>query len=180
MGQFYHQNPSISSSQVWHRLTIWGLIVSWHDWQVHCALLATRPLPAVGVAIRSTFVQSLSKQREFRIQSHVTSQRFNEYWFDRTSVSGRSKSGLKLPNLDSDHIMIRSELRYFIEVKGAVSAKWNQCLGPLWLKTHGFMSRLGDHHAMTMWVRFSDRSGTAWKNSSCPNPDCWRVSRTRN
>jgi len=31
LGRFYHQKPGISTSQLWHKLSIWVLIVLWHD-----------------------------------------------------------------------------------------------------------------------------------------------------
>jgi len=92
MGRFYHQKPSISSSQFWLQLSIWVLIVSWHDQYVDCAVLAALSPPPPRIAIGPIFVGSLSKTRQFRVKYRVMSQGLNEYWSDRKSESRRWKS----------------------------------------------------------------------------------------
>ena len=64
-GPVFHQKPGISCSQVWLQLSIWVLIVSWHDQYVDCAVSAALSPPAVRFAIRPVFVESLSKTRQF-------------------------------------------------------------------------------------------------------------------
>jgi hypothetical protein len=91
-GPVFHQKPSISSSQVWLQLSIWVLIVSWHEQYVDCAVLAGLSPPDVRFAIRLVFVESLSKTRQLRAKYRLISQRFNECWSYRKSDSGRWQS----------------------------------------------------------------------------------------
>jgi len=65
LGRFYHQKPGILSSQFWLPLSIWVLIVSWHDEYVDCAVLAALSPPAFRLAIWLTFVELLSKPAIF-------------------------------------------------------------------------------------------------------------------
>jgi len=65
MGQFYHQKRGISSSQFWHQLGIWALIISWHDQYVDCAFSAALSPPTVRIVIGPRFIESLLKTPEF-------------------------------------------------------------------------------------------------------------------
>jgi len=79
----------ISTSQFELQLRIWVLIVSSYDEYIDCAVLAPLSPPAFRFVIWAIFVESLLKTREFRLKFLVIPQRFNEYWSDRKSESGR-------------------------------------------------------------------------------------------
>ena len=66
LGRFPPQTPAFASPDVSLQLSIWVLIVSWHDVYADCAVLASLSPPAFRFAIRPIFVESLSKTREFR------------------------------------------------------------------------------------------------------------------
>ena len=89
----FHQKPGISSLQFSLQLSIWVLTVSWHDQYVDCVVLSPLSPPALTFAIGPIFVESQSKTRTFRPKFHLLSQRFNEYWSNRKSDSGRWKRG---------------------------------------------------------------------------------------
>ena len=94
LGRFPPQNPAFPSPDISLQLSIWVLIVSWHDVYADCAVLAVLSPPALRFAIRPIFVESLSKTREFRFKSTLISQPLDEYQSDLNAESGRWKIGL--------------------------------------------------------------------------------------
>jgi hypothetical protein len=94
LGRFYHQKPGISKLKVWLQISIWVLIVSWHNQYIYCAVLCALSPPAVSFGIWPIIGESRSKTREIRLTYGVISQRFYEYWPDRTTENGRWKSAL--------------------------------------------------------------------------------------
>ena len=94
LGWFPPQNPAFASPDVSLQLSIWVLIVSWHDVYADCAVSAARAPPAFRFAIRPIFVESLSKTRKFRWKSTLIWQPLNEYQLDLNSECGRWKIGL--------------------------------------------------------------------------------------
>jgi len=62
------------------------------------------------------------------------------------------KERLKLHNLNTDHIVIRSELKYSIGAKVAGTVIWNCGPGSTQPKNSGFMSGPGNNPAKTEWV----------------------------
>jgi hypothetical protein len=82
MGRFYHENGGIYSSQFWLELSIWVLIIQWHDRRVHCVVLAALLPLIVTFAIGPTFVESLLKTRDFGWKYGVILPQFNKYWSD--------------------------------------------------------------------------------------------------
>jgi len=93
LGRFYHPKPGISTSQVWLLLSIWVLIILWHDQYVDCSVLACHSLPAVKFAIRTIFIQSQLKIREIHMKYCVISQPLEEYWSDRKTECERWMGG---------------------------------------------------------------------------------------
>jgi len=93
MGQFDNYKPDISWSQFRLQLCVWVLIVSWHEQYVYCAVWATLSLAAARMAIGRTLFGSILKLRKIHNNYGVISQRFNEYWSDCKSESGKWKSG---------------------------------------------------------------------------------------
>jgi len=89
------------------------------------------------------------------------------------------KEQLKLRNLRTDHVMIRSELKYLIGAKVGGTAKWNHGPGTTWPKNCGFMSGPGSKPAKTQWVGLLAGFGTKPNQTAGQNPDRWRVTRTR-
>jgi len=61
LGRFPHQNPAIGSPDNSLQLSIWDLIIVWHDQYIDCAVLAARSPPAFRFVIRPILVESLSK-----------------------------------------------------------------------------------------------------------------------
>jgi hypothetical protein len=68
LGQFYHQSPSISTSQLWLQLSIWVLNASWHDQYVDCAVLPTLAPPTFRFPIQLQLAVSLSQTRKFGLK----------------------------------------------------------------------------------------------------------------
>jgi hypothetical protein len=86
-------NPAVQVHNFCLQLSIWVLIVRWHDQYIHYAVVAARSPPAVRFAIGLIFVELLSKTREFCWKYGVISLRFNEYCSDRKSESRRWNTG---------------------------------------------------------------------------------------
>jgi hypothetical protein len=89
LGWFPPQNPAFGSPDVSLQFSIWVLIVSWHEVYSDCAVLAALSPPAFRFGIQPIFVESLSKTREFLLQSTLISQPPNKYQSDLNSESGR-------------------------------------------------------------------------------------------
>jgi len=89
------------------------------------------------------------------------------------------KEQLKLHNLRTNHVMIRSELKYLIGAKVGGTAKWNRGAGTTRPKNRGFMSGPGNKPAKTKRVGFLAGIGTELNQTGCQNPDHWQVTRTR-
>ena len=94
LGRFPPQDPASASPDVSLQLSIWVLIVSWHDVYADCSVFAGLSSPAFWFAIRPIFVESLSKTRAFRWKSTLIWQALNEYQLDLNFESGRWKIGL--------------------------------------------------------------------------------------
>jgi hypothetical protein len=84
-----------------------------------------------------------------------------------------------LDNLGVEHATIRSELRYLIgaKVPGTVKLEPRGRYNPA--KNRGFMSGPDNNPAKTMRFGFLAGSGTEQNRTAGPNPDRWRVTRTR-
>jgi hypothetical protein len=87
------KNPGISSLHFWLQISVWVLIVTWHDHNVDCAVSAPLSPPALIFAIGSVLVASLLTTRTFRLKYHLLSQRCNQYCSNRKSDSERWKRG---------------------------------------------------------------------------------------
>jgi len=72
-GPVWPQKPSISISQLCLQLSIWVLIVSWHDQYVDCAVLSALSHPDLRYVIRPIFVESLLNTRQFRFKQPLFS-----------------------------------------------------------------------------------------------------------
>ena len=94
LGRFSPQNPAFASPDVLLQLSIWVLILLWHDVYADCAVLAALSPPAFRFAIRQIFGELLSKTPNFRLKSTLISQPLNEYQLDLNSESGWWKIGL--------------------------------------------------------------------------------------
>ena len=94
LGRFPPQNPVFASPDVSLQLSIWVLIVSWHDVYADCSVLAALSPPAFRFAIRPIFVESLSKTREFRWKSTHIWHPLSECQSDLNSKSAGWKIGL--------------------------------------------------------------------------------------
>jgi len=92
LGRLPPRNPAFASPDIPLQLSIWVLIISWHDLYVHCAVFAGLSSPALRFAIPSIFVESLSKTCRCRLQSSLILEPLKEYQSDRKSESGRWKS----------------------------------------------------------------------------------------
>jgi len=87
------QNPLFKSQHFLLQLSIWVLIVSQHDQYVDCAVLVALSPPTFTFAMRQVFVESRSKTRQFRLNSAINSQPFNEYQSDCKFECRRWNSG---------------------------------------------------------------------------------------
>ena len=94
LGRFPPQNPAFASPDVSLQLSIWVLILSWHDVYADCEVLAALSPAASRFAIRQIFIDSLLKTREFCWKSTLIWQPLNEYQSDLNSESGWWKIGL--------------------------------------------------------------------------------------
>jgi len=117
LGRFYQQKPGIATSQPWLQLSIWVLIVLWHDQYIDCAVLWAVSPPAFRYVIWPTFLESRSKIREFWL--------YLVLFFTATQpISVRLqiwmlevKEFIIQHNLRTDHVTVQSELTYLIEAK---------------------------------------------------------------
>jgi len=179
MGLFYHQKPNISTQKLWLQLSIWVLIVSWHDQYVDCAVLTAVSPPTFRFLIRPLVLKSLSKTPLISCNRcfYLTATQ-------RISVGSQIckrevKERLELQNLCPDHAMIRSELKYVIGVKVAGTVEWNRGPGTTRPNNRGFMSGPGNNPAKTQWVGYLAGFGTEPNRTAGQKPDRWRVTRTR-
>jgi len=98
----------------------------------------------------------------------------------RSQIGQRDvKEKLKLHNLHTDHVMIRSELKYLIGAKVGGTVKWNRSPGTTRPQNHGFISGPDNNPAKTKRVGFFAGSETEPNRTACQNPDRWRVTQTR-
>jgi hypothetical protein len=92
IGPVLPPQPDISKPHVSLQLSIWVLIVSWHDQYVNCAVSRPLPPPAFRFVIWTIFLESRLKTCEFCVKFGVISQWFYEYWLHCKSERGRWKS----------------------------------------------------------------------------------------
>jgi hypothetical protein len=86
------QNLAITSPHFSLQLSIWVLIVSWHDQYVDCAVLAALSPPTFRYAIQWIFAEWRMIPREFRFQLAIIPQPLNENQSDSKSDTGKWKS----------------------------------------------------------------------------------------
>jgi len=74
------------------QVSIWVLIVLWHDQYAHCAVLCALSPSAFRFAIRPMFVESVWIKAKYEGKIGGYQSRLNKYWSDRISECGRWKS----------------------------------------------------------------------------------------
>jgi len=167
MGWFSHQNCGISHWQCWLQISIWVLIVPWHDQYIHCTVLSAFTSHCqicdwtnfCWVAIDCLGISPKIRWNFTAIQRILVQ---SQIWKPVVEVR------LKLHNLCIDHVMIGWDLKYLIGAKGTGTVKWNCGAGTTWPKNRGFMSSLGNNPAKIEWVGFLPRSGTKPNHRSKP------------
>jgi len=78
--------------QLWPQLSIWVLIVSWHDQYANRAVLSAHSPPGFRFAIRPILVELLWNNAKYDAKIPGFRSQLNEYRSDRIFESGRWKS----------------------------------------------------------------------------------------
>jgi len=83
------QNPLLKSQHFLLQLSIWVLIISWHNLYMKYALWCPLSSPVLRFPIGPIVIESRWKPGPFGEIFGLISQRLNEYWSDRKSENGR-------------------------------------------------------------------------------------------
>jgi len=83
------QNPLLKSQHFLLQLSIWVLIVSWHNLYVKYAVWCPLSSPVLRFTIGPIVIESRWKPGHFGVIFGLISKRLNEYWSNRKSESGR-------------------------------------------------------------------------------------------
>ena len=151
------------------QLSIWVLIIRWHDQYAHCAVQAALQPPATRFAIGPIFVELLSKSLEFLRQYGVFPR-------DSTNIGpiARLRAGggttAKLYNRCIHHVMMLWDLRYLIGAEVAATVKWNHGAGATRRTNCGIMPGPGNNpaKAQRVWILARSRTEQNWTAGHYP------------